>query len=74
MTKKHRCHGYQRIPFPLSTPSKNRTIAKVSFNRQGRLATGALLGLAAVRFASASAAHHRKASALIGLMTWVSQP
>jgi hypothetical protein len=65
----------QRLPWlpkkSSSPKSNNRTILKVSFNRQCRLATAALFGLAPVRFARASAARHRKASALVGLMTWV---
>jgi hypothetical protein len=44
-----RCHGYQRNPLPLSTPSKNRTTVKVRYKLQRRLAATALLGLAPVR-------------------------
>jgi hypothetical protein len=55
-----RCHGYQRNPLPLSTPSKNRTTVKVRYKLQRRLATTALLGLAPVRSARASAANHRE--------------
>jgi hypothetical protein len=49
------CRGYQRNLLTLSTPSKNRTIVEVRSRRQRRLATTALLGLAPVRSARASA-------------------
>jgi hypothetical protein len=50
----------KEILFPsVSTPSKNRTSVGVSSTRQRRLATTALLGLAPVRSARASAADHR---------------
>ena len=44
----------------LLMPVKNRTIVKVSSRRRCRLSTTALLGLAPVRSARASAANHRE--------------
>jgi len=52
-------------------PVKNRTIVKVSSRRRCRLSTTALLGLAPVRSARASAAHHPETSALPSMMTRV---
>jgi len=52
-------------------PAKNRTTVGVRFNRRSRLAATALLGLAPVRSARVSAANHREASALAGMMTRV---
>ncbi len=56
IVKKSASHGYQRNPLPLLMPAKNRTTVGLSFRRRNRLATTALLGLAPVRFARASAA------------------
>jgi hypothetical protein len=55
-----RCHGYQINLLPLWTPSKNRTNVKLASKLQGRLAKTALLGLAPLRSARASAANHRE--------------
>jgi hypothetical protein len=71
MKKTTRKHGYQRNLLSLSTPSKNRTNVGLVSKLQRRLATTALLGLASVRSACASAANTGKASALAGMMTWV---
>ena len=55
-----RKHGYQRnlLSLSLSTPPKNRTTVGLSSKRRGRLAMTALLGVAPVRSARASAANH----------------
>jgi hypothetical protein len=63
------CRGYQRNLLTLSTPSKNRTIVEVRSRRQRRLATTALLGLASVRSARASATTTGETSALANMMT-----
>jgi hypothetical protein len=65
--------GYQKNSLPLALDAAQKPYYCVSklFKRQRRLATTALLGLAPARSTRASAAHHRKASALVGVMTWV---
>jgi hypothetical protein len=67
-----RCHGYQRNPLPLSTPSKNRTTVKVRYKLQRRLAATALLGLAPVRSGTVHLPPTTgEASVLSRMTTWV---
>jgi hypothetical protein len=70
--EKARCHGYQRNPLPLSTPSKNRTTVKVRYKLQRRLDATALLGLAPVRSGPVHLPPTTgEASVLSRTMTWV---
>jgi hypothetical protein len=55
--------------FPKSRPENRTTVGSDIHIYQRRLATTALLGFAPARFARASAANHREASALVKIMT-----
>jgi hypothetical protein len=69
--KKSASYGYQRNPLPLLMPFKNRTNVDVESRRRSRFAITALLGLALVRFARASAATTKESSALASMTTQV---